>query len=255
MFLAIEHRPSDSPLIDRVWRSHSTHAGTMLSVAATHCELVLTRHRGHLRVTLRGPETRPSTADVPSDAEWIGIRLATGVYLPYHPVASLMDRQDLDLPLPTSRTFWLDGSAWELPTLDNAESLVARLARAGLLARDPAVAAVVAGDDEALTARAGTVRTVQRHFLLATGMTHQTWRQIQRARHAAFLLRAGASMAEAVHGAGYFDQAHLTRSLQRRMGITPARIQRQEQQLSFLYKTPAWAGATLVGLQPGATTP
>jgi AraC-like DNA-binding protein len=76
-------------------------------------------------------------------------------------------------------------------------------------------------------------------------MTHQTWRLIQRARHAAFLLGAGAPIAHAVHEAGYYDQAHLTRSLRRRMGTTPARIRRGEEQLSFLYKTPAWADATL----------
>jgi hypothetical protein len=64
-----------SPFIERVWRSHSERAGTFLSVAATHCELVLTRHRGSIRVTLRGPETRPSTADCPAEGEWIGIRV------------------------------------------------------------------------------------------------------------------------------------------------------------------------------------
>ena len=99
MFLAFEDRPSDSPYVDRVWRCHSARAGTLLSVAATHCELVLTRHRGRLRVTLRGPETRPSPIDCPAEAEWIGIRLATGTWLPRHPAASLRDRQDLDLPL------------------------------------------------------------------------------------------------------------------------------------------------------------
>jgi AraC-like DNA-binding protein len=249
MFLAFEDRPSDSPYVERVWRCRSARAGTFLSVAATHCELVLTRHRGRLRVTLRGPETRPSPVDCPAEAEWIGIRLATGAYLLRHPAASLMDRQDLDLPLPTRRTFWLDDSAWEHPTFDNAESLVARLSRAGLLARDPAVAAALAGDPEALSRR-----TVQRHFLLATGMTHRTWRQIQRARHATVLLRSGAAIADAVHQAGYYDQAHLTRSLTRRIGTTPARIQRHERQLSFLYKTPTWADGKLVGLYPGAGT-
>lgn len=248
MLLSFTDRPSPSPYIDRVWRAHSTGSGTFLSVAATHCELVLTRHQASLRVTLRGPETRPSTADVPAGAEWVGIRLATGVYFPRHPTASLMDRQDLELPLPTRRTFWLDGSSWEHPTFDDAEALVARLARSGLLARDPAVAAALAGDDEALRRR----RTVQRHFLLATGMTHQTWRLIQRARHAAFLLGAGAPIADAVHEAGYYDQAHLTRSLRRRMGTTPARIRRREEQLSFLYKTPAWADATLRRLRSEA---
>jgi AraC-like DNA-binding protein len=247
MFLSFDHRPSTSPFIDRVWRCHSARAGTFLSVAATHCELVLTRHRGRLRVTLRGPETRPSPIDCPAEAEWIGIRLATGAYLPRHPAASLLDRQDLDLPLPTRRTFWLDGSAWEHPTFDDAEALVARLSRAGLLARDPAVAAALAGDGAALSRR-----SVQRHFLLATGMTHRTWRQIQRARYAAVLLRSGSSIADAVHQASYCDQAHLTRSLTRWIGTTPARIQRQERQLSFLYKTPTWAHAKLVGLYPHA---
>jgi AraC-like DNA-binding protein len=83
-------------------------------------------------------------------------------------------------------------------------------------------------------------------------MPHPTGRQIQHARHAAVLLRSGTSIAEAVHRAGYYDQAHLTRSLKRRIGTTPARIQRQEQQLSFLYKTPTWADGKLVGPYPGA---
>jgi AraC-like DNA-binding protein len=42
---------------------------------------------------------------------------------------------------------------------------------------------------------------------------------------------------DAVHEAGYFDQAHLTRSLKRLIGQTPGQIARGETQLSFLYKT------------------
>ena len=241
MFLAFEDRPSDSPFIERVWHSHSERAGTFVSVAATHCELVVTRHRGRIRVTLRGPETKPTLIDCPAEGEWIGIRLAAGSFFHRYPAASLMDRQDVDLPA-TGRTFWLEGSAWEYPTFDNAESLVSRLAHAGMLIRDTAVAAALAGDWEAMSRR-----TVQRHFLLATGMTHRTWRQIQRARHAAVLLRSGASIADAAHQAGYYDQAHLTRELARRIGATPGRIQRGEQQLSFLYKTTVAADAMLVG--------
>ena len=47
----------------------------------------------------------------------------------------------------------------------------------------------------------------------------------------------GAGIGETVHLAGYYDQAHLTRSLRRLIGQTPARIRRHEAQLSFLYKT------------------
>lgn len=233
-FLVFDDRPSDSPLVERVWRSHSTRAGTFLSVAASHCELVVTRCRGVVKVTLRGPETKPTVADCPADGEWIGIRLALGTFLPRYPAATLRDRRDVDLPEATRRTFWLLGAAWEYPSFENAETFVARLARAGVIARDPAVGAVLRGDDEG---EALSRRSAQRHFLAATGMTHNAYRQIERARYAAHLLRQGDSIADVVHAAGYFDQAHLTRSLRHLIGETPARIRRQERQLSFLYKT------------------
>ena len=225
-------RPSPSPFIDRVWHCHSLHPGTFTSVAASHCELVVTRHRGRVRLTVRGPETRPTPADCPADAEWIGIRLSIGTWLPLHPAAAVRDRQDADLPVAGRRAFLLDNTAWEYPTFDNAEALVARLVRAGLLVRDPAVSAALAGDPQALSRR-----SAQRHFLLATGLTHRTYRQVQRARYAARLLQDGAGIGETVHAAGYYDQAHLTRSLTRLIGQTPARIRRHEAQLSFLYKT------------------
>jgi len=181
---------------------------------------------------VRGPETRPTPADCPADAEWIGIRLSIGTWLPLYPAATVRDRRDADLPGAGHRAFRLDNAVWEYPSFDNAEVLVARLARAGLLVRDPAVSAALAGDWQAMTRR-----SAQRHFLLATGLTHRTYRQVERARYAAGLLRDGAGVGETVHQAGYYDQAHLTRSLTRLIGQTPARIRRHERQLSFLYKT------------------
>jgi AraC-like DNA-binding protein len=231
-FLVISDRPSDSPFVDRIWRAHSERAGTMISVASTRCEMVVTRHRGNTRLTLRGPETRPTTIECPAEAEWFGIRLKPGSFMPHHPARALMDRKDLDLPAVTSRSFRLDGSVWEYPDFENAETFIARLVRSGLLARDPAVEAALRGELQALSRR-----STQRHFLQATGMTHSTFRKIERARYAARLLRQGASIADAVHEAGYYDQAHLTRSLRKLIGVTPARIGRQEKQLSLLYKT------------------
>jgi hypothetical protein len=230
--LVFEDRSSDSPFVERIWRSHSTRAGTFLSVAASHCELVITRLRGRVAVTLRGPETRATVADCPAEGEWLGIRFALGTFFPEHPAATLRDRRDLELAGATRRTFWLRGRAWEYPAFENAESLVAGLVRAGVIARDPAVSAAVSGGREALSRR-----STQRHFLRATGMTQSEYRQIERARYATNLLRQGASIQDAVDRASYFDQPHLTRSLRRLIGETPARIQRDERQLSFLYKT------------------
>src|SRR5919198_703998 len=120
-FLTFEDRLSDSPFVERIWRCRSGRAGTFLSVAASHWEMVVTRVRGRTMLALRGPETKATSMD------------------------------------------------WAYPNFDNAETLVKHLVRA-------------------------------------------------------------------VHAAGYFDQAHLTRSRRRLIGETPGQVRRRERQLSFLYK-------------------
>jgi len=232
MFIVFEDRLSDSPFVERVWRCHSERAGRFVSVAASHLEMVVTRHRGRTFLTLRGPETKATPADCPADGEWLAVRFKMGTYLPQHPASTLLDRRDETLPAASSRSFWLDGRRWEYPDFENAETFVARLVRNGVIARDGAVEAALAGERRALSRR-----SAQRHFLQATGMTHSTFRQIERARHATNLLKQGVSILDTVYEAGYFDQAHLTRSLKHLIGQTPARILRAEAQLSFLYKT------------------
>ena len=58
MLIFDEDRASDSPYVERVWRSHSEGAGSFLSVAESRAEIVFTRHRGRVTMTVRGPETR-----------------------------------------------------------------------------------------------------------------------------------------------------------------------------------------------------
>lgn len=232
MFIRFDDRPSDVPFVERVWRSHSDDAGTFLSVAASHFEMVVTRHRGRTFLTLRGPETKATSADCPAGGEWVGIRFTLGTFMPRLPPGFLRDRRDLTLPAASSRSFWLEGSAWEYPEFENAETFVVRLARKGLIVRDPGVDAAMRDEPAGLH-----VRSAQRHFLRATGITRRTVRQIERARYATNRLRQGAAILDVVYEAGYFDQAHLTRSLTRLVGQTPAEIRRGERQLSFLYKT------------------
>lgn len=233
-FLVFEDRPSDSPFIDRVWRSYSTRAGAFLSMAASHCGIVFSRHEGKVRATLRGPETRATIAECPADGEWLGVTFELGILFPAYPAANLRDRQDVDLPARSARTFWFVGEAWEYPDFNNVESFVAKLVRAGVISRDLSVQAALRGERAEMSPR-----TEQRHFLRATGMTYSTYRQIERARYVIGLLRQGVSVLDATYQAGYFDQAHLTRSLQRFVGDTPARVRRMERQLSLLYKTAA----------------
>jgi AraC-like DNA-binding protein len=227
-----EDRPSDSPFVERVWRCHSERGGDFLSVASSHWEMVVTRLAGETTLTIRGPETKATTVHCPANGEWLAIRFKTGTFMPRLPVSRLIDGRDVTLPQTGRRSFRLDGASFELPTFDNAETLVARLVKAGLIAHDRAVAAALAGEPQALSRR-----SAQRHFLQATGITRCALRQIERARYATNLLRRGVSIADTVEEAGFFDQAHLTRSLRRLIGSTPAGIALREQQLSFLYNT------------------
>jgi hypothetical protein len=115
MFLTFNERLSDSPFIERVWRSQSHSAGVFLSIAAGHFEIAVTRHRGRSVLTVRGPETKATPADCPAEGDWLGIRFKLGTFMPAFTPGDLKDRHDVSLPDATSRSFWLNGSAWDIP--------------------------------------------------------------------------------------------------------------------------------------------
>ncbi|GHO87319.1 helix-turn-helix domain-containing protein [Dictyobacter formicarum] len=234
MIIFDEDRPSDSPFVERVWRCHSEGATPFLSIAASRCELVISRLQGKVTVTVRGPETRATPiGDCPGDGEWLGILLKLGTFLPQLPTRTLVD-SEVNLPPVAKNSFWFFGSTWQLPDYDNADTFIDWLARKELLAREPVVEAALQGDwnDRSLS-------TIQRRFSRATGLTQSAARQIERARYATHLLQQGVSILDTVNEAGYFDQPHLTRSLKHLIGQTPAQIleKSRPEQMPFLYKT------------------
>lgn len=232
MLIRFEDRLSDSPYVERVWRSSSGRAGPFLSVATPHFEMVVSRYGGKRMLTLRGPEGKATEAECPAEGEWVAIRFKLGTFMPKVTPGEVRDRRDATLPNATCRSFWLDGSAWEFPDYENAESFVAKLVRKGLIVRDGVVEAALKGEGRGMSSR-----TVQRHFLRSTGLALAEVRQIERARYATNRLRQGASILDTVHEAGYYDQAHMTRALKHRAGLTPREIMQGNHQLSFLYKT------------------
>ena len=141
--------------------------------------------------------------------------------MPRFTPGALKDRRDVTLPGATNHSFWLEGSAWDFPDFENADTFVQRLARKGLIVRDFAVDATLRNGSDTFP-----IRSMQRHFLRAVGITHRTVRQIERARYATTLLRQGVPILDTVHDAGYFDQAHLTRSVKALIGQTPVEIAR-----------------------------
>ncbi len=202
-------------------------------MAQSHFEIAVTRLRGRTFVTLRGPGTTATPAACPADGEWLGIRFKLGTFMPRLPPGKLSDRRDVTLPDAATRAFWLNGSSWEYPDFENADTFVTRLAREGIIARDFAVGAMLEREDALFP-----IRSAQRHFVRSTGITYRTLRQIERARYATMLLKQGLSILDTMDSAGYFDQPHLTRALKHFVGSTPMEIARGTHQLSFLYNTP-----------------
>ena len=234
MDLVFEERPSDSPWVETIWRSRSKHASPFISMADSHYGFVIAKHKEKLVITVRGPETKATAAQDLPDTEFFGIRFKHGISVSNLPAKLLMDRKDLSLPEAGSKSFWLNGSAWEFPNYENADTFVDWLMRGRSLIYDPVVEETLKGQPVDLS-----LRTVQRRFLQATGLSQNTIYQIERARYATTLLKQGTPIPDTVYQAGYFDQPHLTRSLKHFIGMTPAQIvdADRSERLSFLYKT------------------
>ena len=224
MDLNFDIRTSDSPFVEMLWRTHSDYAGSFTSQADNHWEMVITTYQGKTTIAIRGPETVATTADYPAEAAFFGIVFKHGTFMPYLPAVNLIDRNDEILPAATGNNFWLQGATWEIPTFENADTFVERLIGQELIVCEPVVGAVLANRPLEMSPR-----TVQRRFLRATGLTQGTFVQIGRALQAVEFLERGLSIADAVFQAGYADQPHLTRSLQRFMGQTPGQILRENE--------------------------
>lgn len=214
----LDERAADSPFVEKVWRTRSVPHPAFISVAVSHWEMVVTRQGGRAYLSVRGPETKATTALIPANAEFLGIQFSLGAFMPDLPIGQLVDGA-LHLPGAVGKTFWLNNSAWEFPGFDNADSFVKRLVREGLVVRDPVVVAALQDRPTDLSRR-----TVERRVRRATGLTRGAIRQIERAGKAAELLDGGATILDAVERLGFADQAHLTRSLKRFLGQTPAEI-------------------------------
>ena len=217
---------SGSAHVSGAWRTTSDPEpdDVFMSVAVPQWEIVVTRQALGTSVTLRGPESRATAAPIPPDAEFFGLSFSLGTFMPALDPRRLVDRS-LTLPMTSVSTFWLHGSAWELPGPANADVFVDRLVRDGVLVHDPVVPAALGERPEAeREVQALSTRSVERRVARATGLTRGTIRQIRRAESAVELLSQGLPAPEVAGRAGYTDQPHLTRSLRRFVGQTPSEI-------------------------------
>ena len=218
MFPYFEERPSESPFVERIWMTQSDRASSFTSISTVFWSMVISKWRGHITISLHGPETGATCKEFPAEGEWFGIAFKLGTFVPHISPSSLIDG-NIFLPSTSGRSFSWRHSAWQFPNYENADTFVDRLVRAGILVHDPVMSAIHQGYSPSLS-----LRMVQYRFLRSTGLSQRTIRQIERARYAAALLKQGVSIFDTVYEAGYSDQPHLTRSLKHFIGHTPAEI-------------------------------
>ena len=220
MSFVYEERLPDHPFVRTIWHTQSESDGCFVSPADGSWDLLVIRQAGEARICVAGPATKAAPIVYKQGMEYLGIRFAIGAFMSHLPPGHIVDAV-MTLPKATSKSFWLDESVSWIPDYDNVEMFVDTLVRGRLLARDAVVHAVVQGDTQALS-----LRSVQRRFLRATGLTPCSLRQIERVRHAEALLRQGIPILDTVAAAGYADQPHMTRALKRCTGQTPGQIVR-----------------------------
>lgn len=213
-----DERPSDSPFVERIWRTRCEQATSFTSISTALWSMVVSKWRGHITVSLHGPETGATCKEFPTEGEWFGIAFKLGTFVPNVLPGSFVDGH-IVLPDTSGRSFSLGDSAWQFPNYENADTFVNRLVRTGILAHEPIMNADQQGHSPSLS-----LRMVQYRILRSTGLSQRTIRQIERARYATSLLKQGMSILDTVCEAGYSDQPHLTRSLKRFIGHTPAEI-------------------------------
>jgi Helix-turn-helix domain len=220
MNFVMEGRASDSPYVEAIWHGGAYDLYTPICPADSRWDLLLFKCDGQIKVTVEGPLTRAKPKFHPGGAEWRVIKFKLGTFMPYLPVTHLLDGDAL-LPEASHKSFWLNGSTWQFPAVDDVEAFVARLVREEVLVRDPLVNAVLQDQPQDVSAR-----TVRRRFLQATGLTYKGIQQIERAQQAMTLLQQGVPILDAVYQLGYADQPHMTRALKYFVGQTPAQIAR-----------------------------
>lgn len=210
-------RQADSPFVQAV--TNWAIGNEEMSIAAPDgCwDIVVLKQNGQTNILLTGQTTQAVSLPFASGDEIMTISFKASTFLSCIPATEILDR---GLLLPTTHhSFQLASDVFEIPTFDNAEVFVQSLVKKEQISQDEVV-------EEALMNHppAYSLRSIQRRFLRATGMTQNYFLQIQRARQAEALLQKGSPAAKVAFETGYADQPHMSRSLKRILGRTPAEI-------------------------------
>lgn len=211
-------RLSDSPYIQSVWEGIALRDGIHKTAADGTIDLTFQTRCGIRRLLLSGPTSKAQTALFEAGDEILTIRLRTGIHIPTLAGTAITD-VNMSLPSFSSARFWWQHTALTFPTFDTIETFADHLARLNLLRRD-----IVVEDALAARIRDVSLRTVQRHFLGATGLTMGRIRQIRRAEQARNLLTGPYTLTAIAYETGYSNPGHMTHAFNYFFGQTPSAL-------------------------------
>jgi hypothetical protein len=217
-----ETREADSPsaarFIARIEQVEYTAAALDIARPDGTWDLVFRQGRDGLMVLQTGQTDRVVQLPGAAGERYCNIAFRPEVYMPRRPGVHMANQGHVHA-LAGPRDCVIDGERLALPTFDNAEQFVMALARRGLLEVDRLVHRATAGGWQRVDDR-----SLQRHSAHVTGLSPKKLQQILRADAAAALLRRGVRPVDVAAELGYTDQAHLTHSLRRLLGLTPGQL-------------------------------
>ena len=216
MSFTYEEKQSSSPFVEKVWRTEDQTDGIYVASADACWDLIFIKNKeGASKVLLSGPCFKTTLVPYSAGNKNFGVQFKPGVIFTNLPVTNMINVTEA-LPMPTEDTFELLGITFKLPTYENVDKFLARLAQDGLLNINPVIRNVL--ENKAVKM---SVRSIQRHFATTVGMSPRRVKQIMSARKAVDLLLQGKSLAEVSYELDYADLPHMIRMLKRFTGFTP----------------------------------
>lgn len=216
MSFTYEEKRSSSPYVDVVWHTEDQTDGVYVASADACWDMIFIKNKdGKSKVLLCGPCFKTTLVPYSAGNKNFGIQFKPGVIFTNIPVTEMINVTKA-LPLPAEDTFVLQGITWKLPTYENIDEFLAKMAENSLLSIDPVISDVLENRGMKMS-----VRSIQRHFATTIGMSPRRVKQIMSARKAVELLLQGIPLAEVSYELGYADLPHMIRMLKRFTGFTP----------------------------------
>jgi len=216
----VQTRPIDSPFVESVSSVRFETTGTTLMQPDGCWDIAIIKRGDETMVLRTGLTTQPVIYEHEAGDEQLVISFKPHSFMPLMP-GDIMRDEGVVLEKFGNRGFWIGTDVREIPTIENADVFVERLARDGIVDSNELVASVVEGQPRAMTER-----TLQRHFLKTTGLTYKHFTLVQRAQKAVAMLQMGRPAVDVALALGFSDQAHMINSLKAIMGQTPKEIVR-----------------------------